>query len=72
MESKPVHITTFQEQLTRKRATSRRNTRYLRLYGLPKSITRQEINHFFKGLHVEDCYCQCQDWAILWLLGEVC
>ncbi|KAG5857006.1 hypothetical protein ANANG_G00013950 [Anguilla anguilla] len=54
MESKPVHITTFQEQLTRKRATSRRNTRYLRLYGLPKSITRQEINHFFKGLHVED------------------
>ncbi|KAJ8290989.1 hypothetical protein GJAV_G00020000 [Gymnothorax javanicus] len=53
-ERKLDHSSAPKEQHKRKRPTSRLNTRYLRLYGLPKSITWQEINQFFTGLGVED------------------
>ncbi|KAJ8288413.1 hypothetical protein COCON_G00010720 [Conger conger] len=60
VECKPDHITTSKEQLKRRRSTSRMNTHYLRLYGLPELITRQDIDHFFEGLQVEDVITNVQ------------
>ncbi|XP_036395472.1 RNA binding motif protein 12Ba [Megalops cyprinoides] len=38
----------------KQRATSSQNSRYLRLHGLPKSVTKHEVRQFFRGLEVQD------------------
>ncbi|KAJ8394560.1 hypothetical protein AAFF_G00043630, partial [Aldrovandia affinis] len=54
VETKPDHSATPKEQPKRKRAVSPQSTCYLRLYGLPKSITKQDVCHFFNGLRVQE------------------